>query len=103
MCFTLYAGTAEPLPRKAWDKVDRGLSLAPLAGGDSTVASHFSLEVVQRIVDDPGLKATERMNREALVLLLRDSGERTIELYGIWDDEFEKPVMSGSRFPLPGF
>ncbi len=41
------------------------------------------------VVDDPASEATERMNREALVTLLRESGEKTIELYGIWDGGFD--------------
>jgi hypothetical protein len=44
------------------------------------------------VVDDPSWEASERLNREALVALLRESGESAIELYGVWDGEFEKPV-----------
>ena len=38
------------------------------------------------VVDDPGWETTERVNREALVALLNSSGERIIELFGIWND-----------------
>lgn len=116
MCFSLYAGTTKPLPQRAWDQDTRNLSVAPLAERDVNVVSHFSLREVQHIgstsgcgcdfphvtlargswvgypdvvVDDPASEATERMNREALVTLLRESGEKTIELYGIWDGGFD--------------
>jgi hypothetical protein len=32
--------------------------------------------------------ASARFNRQSLVELLRESGEKTIELYGIWDGDF---------------
>jgi hypothetical protein len=113
MCFSLYAGTAKPLPRKAWDKESRGLSVVPLGERDAHVSPHFSLPEVQRIgstagcgcdfphvtltkgewvgyldvvVDYPAWEATERLNRESLVALLTSTGEKTIELYGIWED-----------------
>jgi alpha-D-ribose 1-methylphosphonate 5-triphosphate synthase subunit PhnL len=120
MCFSLYAGTVKPLRRKAWDKDVRGLSVGPLDQRDAHITSHFKLPEVQRIgstsgcgcdfphvtltrgawvgypevvFDDPGWEKTERVNREALVALLHSSGEKTIELYGIWEDgESEKPV-----------
>jgi hypothetical protein len=119
MCFSLYAGTTKPLPQKAWDKDARGLSVGLLDERDAHVISHFSLPEIQRIgstsgcgcdfphvtltkgawvgypdvaVDDPEWEATERVNREGLVALLRESGEKTIELYGIWDGQIEKPV-----------
>jgi hypothetical protein len=92
MCFSLYAGTIKPLPRKAWDKESRGLSVDPLGERDAHVISHFSLPEVQRIgssagcgcdsphvtltkgewvgypevvVDNPVSEATERLNRES--------------------------------------
>jgi hypothetical protein len=135
MCFSLYAGTANPLPRRAWDKDVRNLNVAPLAEREAGIVSHFSFHEVQHIgstsgcgcdfphvtltrgswvgypdivVDDPAWEASERVNREALVALLRDSGENTIELYGVWDGEFEKPVNVREKISLirilePGF
>jgi hypothetical protein len=52
------------------------------------------------VVDDPDWEASERVNREALVTLLRSSGEKTVELYGIWDGEFVKPVNVREEIPL---
>jgi hypothetical protein len=40
------------------------------------------------------------VNREALVALLRESGEKTVDLYGIWDGEFEKSVNIREEIPL---
>jgi len=34
-------------------------------------------------------KTTEQKNREALVMLLRETGESIIELYGVWDGGFD--------------
>jgi hypothetical protein len=119
MCFTLYAGTTNPLPRRAWDKDARGLSVNSVGERDANIVKHFNRREVQYIgstsgcgcdfphvtltrgewvgyldvvVDDPEWEASERVNREALVALLRESGEKEVDLYGIWDGEFEKPV-----------
>jgi hypothetical protein len=127
MCFTLYAGTTNPLPRKAWDKDARGLSVNSLVERDARIIKHFNRREVQHIgstsgcgcdfphvtltkgewvgypdvvVDAPDWEARERMNREELVALLRGSGEQVVELYGIWDGEFEKPVNVREEIPL---
>jgi hypothetical protein len=127
MCFTLYAGTTNALPRKAWDKDVRGLSVKSLGERDADIVKHFSRREVRYIgstsgcgcdfphvtltrgewvgyldvvVDDPEWEASERVNREALVALLRESGEKTVDLYGIWDGEFEKPVNIREEIPL---
>lgn len=52
------------------------------------------------MVDDPEWEASERVNREALVALWRESGEKTVDLYGIWDGEFEKPVNVREEIPI---
>jgi len=33
-------------------------------------------------------KATEQYNRESLVALLRQTGESVVELFGVWDGDF---------------
>lgn len=111
-----------PLPRKGWDKDARNLCVESLAERDTPVAAHFSSPEVQYIgstsgcgcdfphvtltrgewigypqvdVDDPEWEASERFNREALVTLLRGSGEKLVELYGIWlsnDGDYAKHV-----------
>jgi alpha-D-ribose 1-methylphosphonate 5-triphosphate synthase subunit PhnL len=127
MCFTLYAGTTNPLPRKAWDKDARGLSVNSVGERDAGIVKHFSRREVQYIgstsgcgcdfphvtltrgewvgypdvvVDDPEWEASERENREALVALLRESGEKTVDLYGIWDGDFAKPANVREEIPL---
>jgi hypothetical protein len=126
----LYAGTTKPLPRKNWDKDACDLCVESLVERDASVLTHFSLPEVQYIgstsgcgcefphvtltrgewvgyleveVDDPEWEAGERVNREALVTLLRGSGEKIAELYGIWlsnDGDFAKPVNVREEIPL---
>ena len=38
--------------------------------------------------------ANDKRNREALVALLRESREKAVELYGIWDGEFVEAPKS---------
>ena len=107
----LYAGTNKPLPRKEWDRDSPDLCVKSLRESDADMASHFTQHEIQNIgstsgcgcdfphvtltrgewvgysdvvVDDPVWEASERFNREALVRLLRESGEEVVELYGIW-------------------
>jgi hypothetical protein len=115
MCFVLYAGTSHPIPRKEWRKDGPDLSVKPLTKRESPIAAHFSKPEVQYIgstsdcgcdfpnvmlqngewpwFDDdepePRWEQTERYNREGLVALLRETGEPTVELYGVWDGNFD--------------
>ncbi len=41
--------------------------------------------------DDLAQEAIEKHNRESLFALLRQTGESTVELYGVWEGEFTKP------------
>lgn len=116
MCFVLYVGTQKPLPRKQWDEADPDLSVESLTEHDGSVRSHLSTPEVQYVGstsgcgcdfphvtlqdgewpvfedddDDPEWEATVRLNRESLVALFRHSGEKYVELYGIWDGDFEE-------------
>ncbi len=144
MCFVLYAGTSNPLPRKKWQKDAPGLSVVSLTDRDTPIKSHFSSTEVQYIGSTSGCgcdfphatlqngdwpeigyvehleqdaerAAVDRHNREALVNLLRRSGEKFIELYGIWDGDFaeapeaqesiaaERILDSAFRFKERGF
>jgi hypothetical protein len=48
-------------------------------------------EISERVVSD-------RHNREALVDFLRKTGDRVVELYGVWDGDFsEVPEIPGKR------
>jgi hypothetical protein len=44
--------------------------------------------------------ARDRYNQQALVNLLRATGEKMIELYGIWDGDFAKPPQAREDIPL---
>jgi hypothetical protein len=117
MCFVLYAGTSKPMPLKEWRNDAPGLSVKALTERETPITSHFSKPDVQNIgstsdcgCDFPHVmfqngnwpwfedenedeldrrrKATEQYNRESLVALLRQSGESVVELFGVWDDDF---------------
>jgi hypothetical protein len=49
---------------------------------------------------DSERKANDRHNREALVDLLRESGEQTVELYGLWDGDFMEAPKAREDVPL---
>jgi hypothetical protein len=135
MCFSLYVGTTKPLARRAWAKNPRALSVLSLVERDADIARHFTLPEVQQVgstagcgcdfphvtltkgewvgyldvvVDNPEWEVNERFTREALVALLRESGEMTIELYGIWDGKIKeneriREEVSLSRILDPDF
>jgi len=117
MCFVLYAGTTNPIPRRKWDKDAPGLSVESLTDWDAAVKVHFSnpevqyigstsrcgcafphamfqnfgwpeIEYAEHLEEDAERASTDRYNKEALVDLLRASGEKVVELYGIWDGDF---------------
>jgi len=52
------------------------------------------------VVDDPEWEVSERQNREALVALLRESGEKTVDLYGIWYGDFTTPANVREEIPF---
>lgn len=126
MCFVLYAGTTIALPRKMFDKDAPGLSVESLTQRDAPIKRYFSNPEVQYIGstsacgcdfphvilqngDWPKFEDTEkdeldiardisdRRNQEALVALLRSTGDRMVELYGVWDggnEAFDKPPQA---------
>jgi len=115
MCFVLYAGTMKPIPRKEWCKDAPDLSVSALTTRESPIAAHFGKPEVQCVGStsecgcdfphvmfqngewlwfdntepDPEQEARDRYNRKGLVDLLRTTGEPTVELYGVWDGEFD--------------
>jgi len=119
MCFVLYAGTSNPIPRKEWRDNTPDLSVQPLSERENAVAAHFNEPQVQYIgstsqcgcdfphvmfqnggwpwFDDDEVdverEASDRYNREGLVALLRQTGEATVELYGVWDGNFTPPAI----------
>jgi hypothetical protein len=114
MCFQLYAATSKPLPRRKWELGSSQLPVKPLAAHDATVKAHFSNPEVQFIgstsgcgcdfpyvifqnggwpyyedpEDEAEAAASNRLNCEGLVNLLRSTGDSIVELYGIWEGHF---------------
>jgi hypothetical protein len=43
---------------------------------------------------------SDRQNCEALVALLRTTGDKVIELYGVWDGDFAKAPQSTENIPI---
>jgi hypothetical protein len=120
MCFALYAGTSNPIPRKPWRDESPTLSVNPLDEHDASIAAHFSMPHVQYVgstaecgcdfpsimyyngewnwyfsekpdADDLAQEAIEKHNRESLVALLRQTGESMLELYVTWEGKFTEP------------
>jgi hypothetical protein len=115
MCFVLYAGTSKLMARKEWRKDTPDLAVKALTERESPITAHFSKPEVQYIGStsdcgcdfphvmfqngewpwfddgehDAEREASDRYNREALVSLLRATGEQTVELYGVWDGDFD--------------
>ena len=55
------------------------------------------IEYLEYVEQDSERVAINKGNREALVDLLRESGDNVVELYGIWDGDFvEAPKVQES-------
>jgi len=115
MCFTLFAGTTRPLPRRASGKspADFPLTYLPvesLEESELPVRTHFTKPEVQCIGSTTGCGCdfpsvapqndwyhwehpdipedpSDRFNREALVDLLKSSGDTTLELFASWNGD----------------
>jgi hypothetical protein len=114
------------MPRKEWRNDVPDLSVKALTERESPVTTHFSKPEMQCIgstsdcgcdfpymmfqngewpwfedEDDDELdrqtKATEQYNREGLVKLLRQTGEPSVELYGVWDGDFDFRTPPAAR------
>ncbi len=116
MCFMLYAGTDRPLARREWSKdAPEELGVWSLKEGEEQIQAHFTKPEVQNIGSTTGCGCgfpsimfangewpwwdgcleqdqieDEQANRDALVRVLRSSGETTVELYGVWYSDCEK-------------
>jgi len=125
MCFVLYAGTLKLIPRKEWRNDAPDLSVKGLTERESPITTHFTKPEVQYIgstsdcgCDFPHVmlqngdwpwfededdeldrrrNATEQHNREGLVALLRQTGEPVVELYGVWDGDFDFRTPPAAR------
>jgi len=114
MCFALYAGTTTPIARREWHADAPDLSVTSLKEREEPIRAHFSKLEVQYIGStsqcgcdfphvmfqsggwrwfdddiDAERDASDRYNKESLAGLLRATGEETVELYGVWDGNFD--------------
>ena len=118
MCFVLYAGTSQPIPLRDWRDDAPDISVKPLTEREAPITVNFSKPHVQYIGStsqcgcdfphamyqngewpwyeeeeeddsDRQRKASEQYNRDSLVALLRNTFESTVELYGVWDGNFD--------------
>ncbi|HLW53011.1 MAG TPA: hypothetical protein VKW06_09210 [Candidatus Angelobacter sp.] len=128
MCFVLYAGTEKPIPRREWQEDKPNLSVLALSEREIPIAVHFSMPEVQYIGStsqcgcdfphvtlqggswpwfetdsDAEQEESESYNRKALVDLLRKAGDKTVELYGLWDETSLKSRPSAKPFHWKGF
>ena len=111
MCFQLYCGTQEPLPRSEWNKDDPHVFVCDLEESESWTRSIFSKQEIQYIgstsccgcafpsvmqdragdwpywldpVKDAETIASDQQECDELCRLLSRQDEDEIELYGIW-------------------
>lgn len=110
----LFAGTGKPIPRTNWNKDAPNIWVRTIVEGESPIQAHFHRPEVQFIGATSGCgcdfpwvmlqndgwplveeaernkeqEASERFNREALVMLLKTIDEEFIELYGVWADHY---------------
>jgi len=109
----LYVGTASPLPLRPWRQEAPALSVKEMSADKQAIKAHFTSHVVQyvgstsgcgcdfpHVLTDtwrspmfqlellPETDASGHSNAQELVKLLRDSGEKSIEVYGVWDGDF---------------
>lgn len=115
MCFVLYLGTEKPVEWPGWNAEARDVHVGPLSEHDAPIRAHFTKPVVQYIgstsgcgcdfpyaslqdggwvtiepdVEDAAQIAIESHNRSRLLQLLQSTGEPSLELYGVWDGDFE--------------
>jgi hypothetical protein len=54
MCFVLYVGTTEPLPRRMFDKDSLGLSVESLTDRDAAIKQYFSKPEIQYVGSTSG-------------------------------------------------
>ena len=120
MCFVLYAGTINPIPRREWQEQSTQLAVTSLSVREAPIKVHFSSPEVQYIgstsmcgcdfphailqgeawptyflsLENSASKlASDHLNRKALFDLLKETTEKTVELYGVWDGNYEPPKV----------
>jgi hypothetical protein len=110
MCFQLYAATTKPLPRRKWELGSSDLGVQSLTEHDAGVKAHFNNPHVMfqngggPYFEDPDVDAeqvaSDQLNRESLVSILRLAGDSIIELYGMWDGDFAETPEIYESIPV---
>jgi hypothetical protein len=126
MCFVLYAATTTPLPRNKWELGSPNLPVESLGERDSVIKVHFSNPEVQYVGStsscgcdfpnamfqgggwpeceysevDEAVAETSRLNCEALVRLLRSTGDTVVELYGVWAGNYSEAPRAFEAIPV---
>ena len=115
MCFQLYVATTKPLPEREWMRDSPHLSVQPLTADESAVKAYFTNPEVQFVGSTSGCgcdfphilfqngdwvfyedqadlqqAASDRLNREGLVNVVRSSGDSMVELYGVWSGDVDE-------------
>lgn len=126
MCFVLFAGLDNPLPLREWKKEAPDVCVEELSEHEARVRVHFSKTAVQYIGStsgcgcdfpywvkynpgfpdpefdprEPEQRACNYRNSQALVDMLRASGESIVELYGVWSGDESVPPRAVEEIPL---
>ncbi len=118
MCFALFIGTIKPLPRVPWSKDAPDVHVEGLTDHNVMVKVHLCSPEVQYVGSSEGCgcsfrywseetgessedrseqiayNAETRRNRESLIRILQNSGEQAVNLYGVWEGDFDKAPES---------
>ena len=126
MCFMLFAGTDKALPLREWSKAAPDIWVRSLVADEAQIKIHFQKPVVQYVgstascgcdfphwilfngeVPTDGFDGREQDQKEdncenarRLAKLLHESGEPTLELYGVWDGNWSKPPIAVKEITL---
>jgi len=84
MCFVLYAGTVNALPRLAWDKEAPNISVKPLGDHDAVIKQFFSNPEVQYVGSTSGCGC------DFPNIMLQNGGWPRVEVSEAEKDEFDK-------------
>jgi len=84
MCFVLYAGTANALPRVAWNKEAPDLSVEPLKEHDAAIKQYFSNPEVQYVGSTSGCGC------DFPNVMLQNGEWPTLDIPEAEKDEFDK-------------
>jgi hypothetical protein len=126
MCFMLFAGTDRELTQGEWRKDAPDVWVRAVLGDEARIKTHFQKPVVQYVGSTAGCgcdfphwilfngkvpadgfdgrdddqKASDHDNARRLERLLRESGERDIELYSVWAGNWSRSPIAVEEIKL---